>query len=208
MPSRHRGYVFTLNNYTEDEVTQLLEVAQLHAQYYMFGKEVAPTTGTPHIQGYIYWKNGKSMTASRKLLPKRVGFHEVCKGSFADNFNYCSKSGDVLTNMGSPEDMEKDKKSEKEAKYKAWYDSLTPGEKDWEDWFRHGIESWRELSCWKSILEHEANIERFEEYAKDPWECRHGKVIKNVPEYEKSYINQDCEACLAEPSACGAETAS
>lgn len=99
MPSRERGFVFTLNNYTEEEFLQLLETAQQHSKYYIFGKEVAPTTGTPHIQGYIYWKSAKTISASRKLLPQRVANHEPAKGSPEQNYFYCSKEKNFVSNM-------------------------------------------------------------------------------------------------------------
>lgn len=99
MASRIRGFVFTLNNYTEEEYQQLLEIAHLHSKKFIFGKEFAPSTGTPHIQGYIYWNNGKTIKASRDLLPKRIANHEPAKGTPKQNYIYCSKEGNFDTNM-------------------------------------------------------------------------------------------------------------
>lgn len=47
---KFRNFIFTLNNYTEEDVNNLL--TKLPFQYIVFAKEVAPTTGTPHLQGY------------------------------------------------------------------------------------------------------------------------------------------------------------
>lgn len=106
MATRIRGFVFTLNNYTEEEYAALLAVAHSQAKYYIFGKEHAPTTGTPHIQGYIYWKNGKTIEASRKLLPRRVSNHEPALGSPDQNYIYCSKEA-FETNMPAPKQKNK-----------------------------------------------------------------------------------------------------
>lgn len=168
----------------------------------MFGKEVAPTTGTPHIQGYIYWKNGKTMSASRNLLPKRVGFHEPAKGSYKDNWNYCSKSNNVLTNMERPEDKEANEKAIEQAKWNAMSDS----EKDWHDWIFNEREVWRTHMNWKNIIESEIFKSNEKIREADPWECSHSNIIKNMKAYEESSKNIDCEACMAEPTACGAET--
>jgi len=45
---RIRRFVFTLNNYTDEEVEQ---IKTLSCTWLIFGKEVAPSTGTPHLQG-------------------------------------------------------------------------------------------------------------------------------------------------------------
>jgi len=47
---KFRNFIFTLNNYTDEDVNNLL--TKLPFQYIVFAKEVAPTTGTPHLQGY------------------------------------------------------------------------------------------------------------------------------------------------------------
>ncbi len=86
--SRSRAWCFTLNNYTDAivESTKAIE-----CEYIIFGKEVAPTTGTPHLQGYVYFANPRMMSGVKKLLP---GAHlETAKGNEEQNFKYCSKDG-------------------------------------------------------------------------------------------------------------------
>lgn len=87
--SRHRGYCFTINNYTDDDVNRL---NNLDCEYIVFGREVAPTTGTPHLQGYVHFANGKTRSAASKLVK---GHLIAAKGSPEQNFNYCSKDGQV-----------------------------------------------------------------------------------------------------------------
>lgn len=95
--SRHRGYCFTINNYTDDDVSRL---DKLDCEYIVYGREVAPTTGTPHIQGYIHFANGKSPNAARKLVK---GHLIVAKGTPEQNFDYCSKEGNYTERGNRPQ---------------------------------------------------------------------------------------------------------
>lgn len=92
---RSRGWVFTLNNWTEEEYKDLLHITQQFAQKYIIGKEHAPTTGTPHLQGYIYWKEGKSRDAMKKLFGKRY-YLEFARGSPKQNETYCGKDEEYI----------------------------------------------------------------------------------------------------------------
>ena len=58
----------------------------------MVGRETAPTTGTLHLQGFVYFKNPRSETAVRKLL---TGCHvEPQRGTNAQAAIYAKKEGD------------------------------------------------------------------------------------------------------------------
>jgi len=88
-------YCFTYNNYTEDGVTKLKEWLTQSVKYACFQKEVAPTTGTPHIQGYLNLKKQARMTT----LQKKLGTYAIpltlinANGTAAQNRTYCSKEG-------------------------------------------------------------------------------------------------------------------
>lgn len=89
MASRSRGFCFTKNNYANSPYPTLLG---LGAKYLVYGREVAPTTGTPHLQGYVAFANAKTISAVRKLLP---GCHITkAAGDSAQNRTYCIKDGD------------------------------------------------------------------------------------------------------------------
>lgn len=49
--------------------------------------------GTPHLQGYTYFRNAKSFTAIKSLLPGQPHI-EVCHHSPQQNADYCKKDGD------------------------------------------------------------------------------------------------------------------
>lgn len=58
------------------------------------GKEIAPITGTPHLQGYCIFKKPMLLTGVTKLLAR--AHWDVAKGSAEQNFNYCSKDGSFV----------------------------------------------------------------------------------------------------------------
>lgn len=87
MAQKRRDYCYTLNNYTDDELVQLRIIG---CEYHVMGKEVGEK-GTPHIQGYIRFRNARSFNAVRKLIDR---WHLIeCRGSAADNIAYCTKDG-------------------------------------------------------------------------------------------------------------------
>jgi len=87
-------WCFTLNNYNENDI-KILELA-FNGSKYIIGKEVGES-GTPHLQGYVNFNDKKRLTALKKIHDK---VHwEKCKGSEEDNIKYCSKDGNIITNI-------------------------------------------------------------------------------------------------------------
>lgn len=57
--------------------------------YGVYQLELAPTTGSPHFQGYVAFLQPKRFKALQKLIP---GAHlQVARGTPLDNYIYCSK---------------------------------------------------------------------------------------------------------------------
>ncbi len=83
--SRYRDYCFT-DFSLDEEFLQSLDYT-----YLCYGKETCPKTNRSHLQGYIYFKNAKSFSAVKKLLPSQ--HLERSNGSTEDNVKYCSKEG-------------------------------------------------------------------------------------------------------------------
>lgn len=96
--SRSRGWAWTLNNYTEVEVTELDNIV---CDYIIYGKESGADKHTPHLQGYIYFKNAISFSSIKKKLPKRCHI-EPANGSPQQNVAYCSKEGDTKVRGTQP----------------------------------------------------------------------------------------------------------
>lgn len=91
--SRSRGWCFTKNNYSETDEHECFGLAW-KVKYIVVGKEVGES-GTPHLQGYIYYDTLKSFKQVQHDVPE--GSHiEVAKGDAQQNFEYCSKEGDFF----------------------------------------------------------------------------------------------------------------
>lgn len=89
--SRSRAWCFTINNYTPETVAALNSIPMnLSKDYMCFQKEVAPTTGTRHIQGYIRWGNPRFFQYVSGVIPGHV---QIARGSAEQNKAYCSKEG-------------------------------------------------------------------------------------------------------------------
>jgi len=90
MNGMHKNYCFTWNNYP-GELKDFNESLQQHATYWLYGYETAPSTGTPHLQGYVQFKSRKRFSTVIKLMP---GCDiRVALGSPEQNKTYCSKGG-------------------------------------------------------------------------------------------------------------------
>jgi len=89
---RSRGYTITLNNYNDEEYNNILELAQLHSNKWIFGKEIGKQ-GTPHIQGYLYFGQPKDYNTVVKLLDNKRIHIEKAGGNPQQNYTYCSKEG-------------------------------------------------------------------------------------------------------------------
>lgn len=100
---RSRGHVFTLNNYNEQEVERLKSV---ECKYLVYGREVG-ASGTPHLQGYVYFKNKKSFKQVKDLLGDRYHI-EAQRGSCKQAIDYCKKDGD-FEEVGAPPLSQKEK---------------------------------------------------------------------------------------------------
>lgn len=115
---RARNWTFTKNNYTRDELHRLRELIDDGAvKYICWGYEVAPTTGTKHLQGYVSFHK---QIRGKQVLKYKLGHIQVAKGSPAQNKTYCSKEetkdpdepikfeefGDIPRGQGTRSDLE------------------------------------------------------------------------------------------------------
>lgn len=92
--SRAKRWVFTLLNWTQDELTAILDAAREHAEYCVVGRETAPTTGTPHLQGYIEWRAAcRFQTCKNRLGSPRVSVR-IARADAQKNRTYCTKEDD------------------------------------------------------------------------------------------------------------------
>lgn len=90
-----RGYCLTINNYTDDDVAKLdnlINNPRPLLAYVVYGKEIAPSTHTPHLQCYIYFKNQVEFSSVKKLFPS--AHIEPQKGTPKQASDYCKEDGD------------------------------------------------------------------------------------------------------------------
>lgn len=90
------GYCFTFNNYTDEDIQSLDTLYPGYVVYMVYGKEVAPTTGTPHLQGYFQLKAKARITQIHTAYPftKKMAII-ASNGTAEQNRTYCTKGGDI-----------------------------------------------------------------------------------------------------------------
>lgn len=109
--ARKVAFCFTLNNYTaEDE----LALSVLDCKYLVYGHEVAPTTGTPHLQGYIVFKDAHTLSSLRSI-GLGISWTVNTRGDADVNYLYCTKEGvDIVERGRRPVSQAKKGKMEKD----------------------------------------------------------------------------------------------
>ena len=92
--SPSKRWCFTLNNYKKEDISSISSNSSINS--YIIGEEVGEK-GTPHLQGYIEFKEKKRPLG---VFKEFNNIHwEKAKGSRLDNINYCSKDCKYHTNM-------------------------------------------------------------------------------------------------------------
>lgn len=108
--NKSRRFCFTINNYTGAELDKLNKIAKSleKHRYICYGLEVAPTTKTIHIQGYIEFKDAQRLTFIQNYFNfqrdnKLHKFHvDVANGTAEQNKAYCIKEGIAYYEFGEP----------------------------------------------------------------------------------------------------------
>lgn len=106
--SRSKNWCFTLNNYTDDDVTRVSNLSSV-TDYLVFGREVGEN-GTPHLQGFVCFP-------LRKRLNQVIAALGQCHCTVArfpiKAAEYCKKDGDYeefgqmpVTESGKRNDLE------------------------------------------------------------------------------------------------------
>lgn len=95
---RSQNFCFTLNNYCEEDEVFLKDLKDI--KYMVYGREVAPGTGTKHLQGQLVWGTAKSFTATKAQLGYR--YHLEFTRSLPLSIEYCKKGGDFVERGTKP----------------------------------------------------------------------------------------------------------
>lgn len=95
-----KKWVFTLNNYSDEQLVLLKQRLEIMGEKYIVGKEVGEECGTPHLQGWVVFKNRTRPITS-------VGIKEIHwekqKGTDQQCIDYCQKEGNVWIAKGCGE---------------------------------------------------------------------------------------------------------
>ncbi len=106
-----RSYWFgTLMNYTEDELARIKSV---RSAYTCIGKELAPTTLTPHL--HIVWRFGRGQQLTYNQLKRkfqRMDLNYFQQTDFGKKVRYAKKVEMIYEFGGSPEDRAAIRKSQ------------------------------------------------------------------------------------------------
>lgn len=96
--SKSNNWCYTANNYTDNLFIILYGLTEddnnPQATYNVMGFEVGEQ-GTPHIQGYVHFKNPKSFNTVNNLCHNRVYWAPMISNPTAAS-DYCKKDGDYL----------------------------------------------------------------------------------------------------------------
>lgn len=95
---RVRRFVFTLNNYTSEELEAIKEIP---CKWMVVGKEIGESTATPHLQGAVVLHTQKEFS-NLKTLPglERAWFQEM-QGTPAQSLAYCTKQDSSFFTKGT-----------------------------------------------------------------------------------------------------------
>ena len=96
-----RRFCFTWNNYSDLDWVLCSEFIKKYAKYGIIGKEIAPNTGTHHIQGFINLQKPMRFSTIKQRLDSRIHI-EKANGSDEQNQEYCKKAGDFFEE-GTPQ---------------------------------------------------------------------------------------------------------
>lgn len=97
-PVMSRSWLYTINNPTEEDVSRL---ESLDCVVHVSGREVAPTTGTPHLQGYVRFKKPQRFSWWKNQFP--TAHVEMRHGTEMEAWTYCAKDKDLAIEKGTPD---------------------------------------------------------------------------------------------------------
>jgi len=95
-------YAFTFNNYSDADYEKMILICKdtNKVKRYIIGKEIGEINGTPHLQGYIEFRD-KVLLSQLKKIDKKIHW-EKAKGSATDNYMYCCKENEFVSNYTLP----------------------------------------------------------------------------------------------------------
>lgn len=127
--SRVKRWCFTLNNYTEHDYSVFFPRDPTGARcllpvldYLIVGKEVS-SSGTPHLQGFLSFRERSRIAACKRLSPRA---HWEVARSVERAIEYCKKDGDFLELGDKPSESQQGRRADLES----FKDAVKAGTRD------------------------------------------------------------------------------
>lgn len=139
--ARVRTWCYTLNNYSDDEYTELQAT---ECKHHVIGKEVGKE-GTPHLQGCVTYATKKSLLQMKKIQPRA---HWEPARDASNAVEYCRKDGDVWEN-GTPPASQKEKGERGKAAMSEIIKRAREGDEAWLE-ENHPAEYYHHLATFRS----------------------------------------------------------
>lgn len=146
-PIKHRSFCFTINNPGQQSELSLRDLGRAVGTRYIVCGHERGANGTPHIQGFVYFKNPRSDSSVRRLPAFAHAHVESARGSPAQASDYCKKDGDFweegeLPRAGRRSDLEEIKEEIEDGK-----SELYVAEQHFSQWciYRKSFEKYRQL---------------------------------------------------------------
>ncbi len=109
--SRAKHWCFTCNNYGEADLLRLRQLGDSEqVQYLVYGRELAPTTRTPHLQGLVSFPRPRDFGVVQRLLPQ--SHIEVLRSKPSQHREYCIKDGNFEEFGECPNNSQQGKRSD------------------------------------------------------------------------------------------------
>lgn len=94
--AQSKNWVFTLNNYCEEDLKKFEE---LDCRYLVYGKEKGES-GTPHLQGFIIFHSNQRLAAVKRI--SATAHWEMARGNALQASDYCKKDADFYEKGDHP----------------------------------------------------------------------------------------------------------
>lgn len=102
---RSRGYCFTVNNWTDADLGDVIELCENKlTTYLVIGFEIGEMD-TPHLQGYVHFSNPRTLSCLKKVMPRaHFEMARASGDSYSSRWEYCMKDGDYWEFGNPPKD--------------------------------------------------------------------------------------------------------
>jgi hypothetical protein len=104
-----KNWCFTLPNYTDDDVERIKKIT---CKCMVVGKEVCPTTKTPHLQGFIQFEKVKRRSQVQAMIKENV--HCSVARDVEASIEYCKKEGEFFEKGSASKQGKKGKRNDLE----------------------------------------------------------------------------------------------